>query len=104
MLKRSILTEKLKQLWAAHCYIHLTKDISEIAKVINVSTTRLKQWMQSEEWEQALTFWGHPSKLIKPRSSPLYGDLKLAEQVWTDLIKRGELNGNNLQNHKYLKR
>ena len=94
MLDRSILTRKLKQLWAAHHYIFHTHDIEEIAKVVNVSVPKLQRWMKTPYWEQALAFWSSSPNVFDPSLTAediRAGDFKLAYQVWTDLIEKGEL-------------
>ncbi|MXZ79839.1 MAG: hypothetical protein F4Z15_00360 [Gammaproteobacteria bacterium] len=82
LMTRRKLVKDFKTLFAAHHFVHVSKDIDEIASVVNISRRRLESLMDTPEFLEALSFWNH-----KPIPA---GDFDLAEQVWTEIIKNGE--------------
>ena len=78
-MTRKTLTKNLKMLFAAHHYVVHSKDIKEIARVINVNPIKLHQWMREhqDDWLECLAYWGRRTKL---------GDFKLAKNVWSEMI------------------
>ena len=80
-MKRKHLTKYLKTLWSAHHFVHISKDVGDIAKVINLSPENVVKMMQSRNWDEALRYWNYTLSL---------GDLNLAQRLWTELVGNGE--------------
>ena len=78
---RDFLTKNLKLLFAAHHYAHRSKDVAEIANVINTKIEIIEDWMQSYEWLEALGYWSQ---------RPKAGDFGEAERFWEQMIENGE--------------
>ena len=78
---RDFFTPNLKMLFAAHHCVYKSKDIHEIASVVNIKVDMVEQWMQSFDWLEALGYWG---------TRPKAGDLRAAERCWTDMIENSE--------------
>ena len=82
----------VKTLFAAHCFIFLSKDIHTIAKIVNVLPETLAAMIFSEDtddWENALAFWGYtgdpiPDGALELRES---ATLKDAEERWVKLFE-----------------
>ena len=74
------LKKLLKIFFAAHHFTYISKDITEIARIVRVKKKTLEDWMTSTEWREALEFWGY---------SPDLGDLRVAERVWKLMIEYG---------------
>ena len=51
-MKRKHLTRCLKTLWGAHHFVHISKDVADIAAVINLSPENVAKLMQSHNWER----------------------------------------------------
>ena len=82
-MSRNFLTQNLKILFAAHHFVFKSKDTEAIADVVNLKHSKIKHWMQSYEWIEALAYWrGNPA--------PKQGDLQDAEKLWTQMIENGE--------------
>ena len=81
MLDPKTLTKRLKTIFGAHHYIFVSDDIADIAVVVNLSPEDLESLMRSSYWREALDYWGFQPEL---------GDLKIAQQLWTELIERRE--------------
>ena len=77
----STLTRCLKTLWGAHHFIYSSKDVADIASVINVSPEKVVKLIQSHNWDEVLLYWNYALPL---------GDLNLAQQLWTELVEKGE--------------
>ena len=58
-MKRKHLTRCLKTLWGAHHFVHCSKDVADIAAVINVSPKNVVKMMQSPYWDEALHYWNY---------------------------------------------
>ena len=80
-MNRKTLTRCLKTIWGAHHFVENSQDVADIAAVINVSPERVVKLMQSPYWDQSLHFWGY---------TPPLGDLKLAQELWEELVIKGE--------------
>ena len=80
-MDRQLLTQNLKLLWATYHFAFKSKDPKAIANVVDVNPHKLHQWMQTDEWLDALDFWGQ-----KPKA----GDLNFAEKLWTEMVEQGE--------------
>ena len=80
-MKRKHLTRCLKTLWGAHHFVHISKDVADIAAVINLSPENVAKLMQSHNWDEALQFWNY---------TPPLGNLNITERVWTEMIEKGE--------------
>ena len=78
---RDFFTPNLKMLFAAHHFVYKSKDIHEIASVVNIKVDIIEEWMQSFDWLEALGYWGN---------RPKAGDLRAAERCWTDMIENSE--------------
>ena len=83
-MKRRYLTKYLKTLWAAHHFVFISQDPTEIAAVLNVSTKRVEQMMRDQYWDEALKYWNYTPSLSD------FGDLKLAKRLWTELVESNE--------------
>ena len=81
MLDQRTLTHYLKTMWASHHFIFSSKDIADIATVVNISPDRLERMMRSPNWDEALHYWGYRIPA---------GDLALAQKLWADMIERCE--------------
>ena len=80
-MKRKHLTRCLKTLWGAHHFVHCSKDVADIAAVINVSPKNVVKMMQSPYWDEALHYWNYTLPL---------GNLNLAQRLWTEMVEKGE--------------
>ena len=80
MTRREIVNN-FKILFAAHHFVFVSKDMDEIASVVNVSRRRLEKLMNADEFFEALSFW---------RYKPVVGDIDLAEKIWIEMILNGE--------------
>ena len=80
MLSKKTLTKCLKTIWGAHHFVFNSKDVADIAAVLNVSPERVVKLMNSPYWDQALHFWNY---------IPPAGDLNLAQKLWTELVENG---------------
>ena len=80
-MKRETLTRCLKTIWGAHHFVHISKDVADIASVINVSPKNVEKLMQSRNWDEALIYWNY---------TPPLGDLNLAQKLWTELVEKDE--------------
>ena len=69
-------------LFAAHHFVNKSRDLQAIADVVNVKPSKIKYWMESYEWVEALAYWGY-----RPKTG---GDLNLAENLWAEMIQNGE--------------
>ena len=82
----------VKTLFAAHCFVFLSKDIDTIANIINVSPETLATMIFSEtdnDWENALAFWGFtgdsiPEGTLEIRES---ATLERTEHCWLKLFE-----------------
>ena len=77
-MTREEFVKDFKVLFAAHHYAYISKDIDEIASVVNVSRRRLEGMIDTPEFLEALSLWNYN----KPT-----GDFALAERVWTEIIQ-----------------
>ena len=80
-MKRETLTRCLKTIWGAHHFVHISKDVADIAAVINVSPKNVEKLMNSRNWDEALLYWNY---------TPPLGDLNLAQKLWTELVEKDE--------------
>ena len=80
-MKRETLTKCLKTIWGAHHFVYGSKDVADIAAVINVSPEKVVKMMQSRNWDEALLYWNY---------TPPLGDLNLAQRLWTELVEKDE--------------
>ena len=80
-MKRETLTKCLKTIWGAHHFVHISKDVADIASVLNTSPEKVVKMMRSPYWDEALHYWNY---------TPPLGDLNLAQQLWTELVENGE--------------
>ena len=80
-MKRKHLTKCLKTLFGAHHFVYVSKDVADIASVINVSPQKVVELMQSHSWDEALHYWNYTLPL---------GDLNLSQKVWTELVENDE--------------
>ena len=80
-MKRKHLTKYLKTLWGAHHFVFKSKDVADIAAVLNLSANNVAKLMQSHNWDEALQYWNYTLPI---------GDLKLAERLWTELVENDE--------------
>ena len=71
---------RMKLDWATYHYAHISKNVDDICKAVNMSPQRLGKMMKWSEWEEALAYW-----LLMPQ-----GDLGLAENLWTEMIENGD--------------
>ena len=78
-MNRKNLTKNLKMLFAAHHYVFKSKDIQAIADVVNVKSSTIEDYMQSDEWLEIVAYWNG-----NPRGKE--GDLGLAERVWSEIV------------------
>ena len=81
MLDPKTLTKRLKTIFGAHHYMLVSDDIADIAAVVNLPPEDLEKLMRSSYWRESLDYWGF---------TPELGDLKIAQQLWTELIERRE--------------
>ena len=81
MLDQETLTKRLKTIWGAHHFLFISKDVADIADLIKLPRKKVEELMRTPYWDEALFYWGH---------TPKVGDLKLAQQLWTELVERGE--------------
>ena len=72
-MTRRELVKNVKTLFAAHHHVFVSKDMDEIASVVNVSRKRLGKLMKTDEFREALSFW-----YCKPKS---VSDLDLVERI-----------------------
>ena len=79
---------RMKLDWATYHYAHISKNVDDICKAVNMSPQRLEKMMKWSEWEEALAYW-----LLMPQ-----GDLGLAERLWTEMVVE---NGNDLSAVEY---
>ena len=89
----------LKIYWAAHHALFVSDLTDDIAKAVHVNPERLKAWAETDEWKEALSFWGYTASLpITPAATQeeavemqsIRKSLALAEKYWTDMIEKGE--------------
>ena len=80
-MTKSFLKQNLKMLFAAHHFVHKSRDPEAIADVVNLKPSKIENWMKSYEWIEALAYWGY-----KPKTD----DLNLAENLWTEMLEKGE--------------
>ena len=80
-MKRETLTKCLKTIWGAHHFVHISKDVADIAAVLNTSPEKVVKMMRSPYWDEALHYWNY---------TPPLGDLNLAQKLWTELVENGE--------------
>ena len=59
-------TRKIKIYTAANLYINVTPSSREIAKAINVDIKVFREWRKTDEWKEALQFWGFTGKRQNP--------------------------------------
>ena len=78
---RDFFTSNLKLLFAAHHFVYKSKDIHEIASVVNIKVDIVEEWMQSFDWLEALAYWGN---------RPKAGDFQVTERCWTDMTENCE--------------
>ena len=81
MLDPKTLTKRLKMMFGAHHYMHVSDDITDIAAVVNLPLEDLEKLMRSSYWRESLDYWGFQPEL---------GDLKIAQQLWTELVEKRE--------------
>ena len=81
MLDPKTLTKRLKTIFGAHHYMHVSDDIADIAAVVNLSPEDQEKLMRSSYWRESLDYWGFQPEL---------GDLKIAQQLWTELVEKRE--------------
>ena len=81
MLNQETLTKRLKTIWGAHHFLFTSKDVTDIATLIKLPRKKVEELMRTPYWDEALFYWGH---------TPKVGDLKLAQQLWTELVEKGE--------------
>ena len=58
-MKRKHLTKHLKTLWGAHHFVFKSKDVADIAAVLNLSPENVAKLMQSHNWDEALLYWNY---------------------------------------------
>ena len=80
-MTRKELKWNLNILMVARHYKYYSQDVDEIAAVMGMSPEKIRGWMDTPEWIQCCAYWGNRPKL---------GDLKLAEDVWSDLVRFDE--------------
>lgn len=56
---------KIKIYTAANHYIYVSSVYTDMARHVNVNLDQLKEWMETDEWEEALRFWGYKGKRAK---------------------------------------
>ena len=78
MLDEKTLTKRIKTMFGAHHYVYISDDAADIAAITNLSTEEIEALMRSPYWRDALDYWGFRPEL---------GDLKLAQQLWTELVE-----------------
>ena len=76
-MTRETFTQNMKMLFAAHHYVYHSKDLKEIANVVNVKSKKLESWTQTDEWLDCLAYWGTVPKL---------GDFGRARYVWSQIV------------------
>ena len=81
-MERKKLTKILKTVFGAHHFVFGSKDVTDIAAVINVSPEHLQELMWSGYWDEALRYWYGNHKPI--------GDLQFVERLWTEMVEKGE--------------
>ena len=79
-MKRELLIENLKILFAAHHYVYISKDLDEIARIVRVKRKKLDIWMTTSAWGDALRLWGYIQN----------GDFAVIERIWTVMIQNGD--------------
>ena len=81
----------VKALFAAHHFIFHSKNIHDIAKVVNVTPETLTAWVFGEEgaWETALELWTYTGDPIPDGAREVRESLSLnyAEKDWTKLFE-----------------
>ena len=50
---RQFFTQNLKMLFAAHHFVYKSKDIHEIASVVNTKVEIVEEWIQSYDWHES---------------------------------------------------
>lgn len=81
---------------AASYFATQSRDIKQIARLINVSERTIRRWSKDDEWQKALEILGHDKGLsfkIKPKRDTIRdaGDLyDKAFKAYNEAIKNGE--------------
>ena len=73
--------KRMKLQWATYYYTHVSQDLAEIARVINVEPHHLKGLMSHPSWDESLAYW-HELSLKK--------SLKFTEKLWVDMVDKDE--------------
>ncbi|MDE0636672.1 MAG: hypothetical protein OXI43_12605 [Candidatus Poribacteria bacterium] len=58
MLDKKTLTKRLKTIFAAHHYVLVSDNITDIAAVLNLSIEQVESLMRSPYWRESLNYWG----------------------------------------------
>ena len=88
-MTRKKLTKLLKTIWAAHHFVVFSRDLDDIAAVVNLSPERLEKLMESPFWKEAVSYWcGNPS--FGEFGDGFVGDLGFAQHIWIEMIENDE--------------
>ena len=81
MLDEKTLTKRLRTIFGAHHYVHVSEDTADIAAILNLPREQVENLMRSSYWRESLDYWGFQPEL---------GDLKIAQQLWAELVGKDE--------------
>lgn len=80
---RNFLTQNLKILFAVHDFVFKSKAPETIADVVNLKPIKIKHWMRSYEWIEAIAYW-------TGNRPPREDGLGFAEQLWSEMTENSE--------------
>lgn len=93
-MKRKQEVNHLRMQFAAHVFVHTSREGMVVSQIVNVSPVNLFKWSKTAQWQRELKFWGYCGTPFfegeefyrQAKQTLVHRSLKKAGRLWLQLF------------------